>query len=488
MDSYNQLLTALNYSLTPNQIFIDQSHSILNELSRLNGYCVTLTKILADLDQSENIRQAAAIQLRCFCETNWASSSYEEEKIIIIQEHDKSQIRSILPNLLADKSSKIRTAISSIIGIIANEDYPDLWPNILEVLFNLISSSNIDAVKGGVRALLLIVDDVEIAALPNIFPYLSLALLKLTINPVSIRVQMRAITIYYRLVRNYFEHFDSLEDLQKSQCVNLVIPSLHEWLGVLVAVMKSNESFDLGVGFGSRTEAVKIYKLLIESPKSIRKIISKAFPELLNSIWNQLTTITNIYITKVINGHDALETLYDEDGETVGVDNFLQEVLDFYGAVCLSGSKDVRKLIHNDDFLIRLVNVIILIMQQPESKKESFYDDPNDYIANEEDFESFFDVRTACKALLARLINSYSNDAVKAISISAQALLIQSKLEFSEFSWKLKESSILAIGLVAKDLPDVLKALKKKAKKEVFSTFKFCFFCRKRLFKLLLSN
>lgn len=103
-------------------------------------------------------------------------------------------------------------------------------------------------------------------------------------------------------------------------------------------------------------------------------------------------------------------------------------------------------------------------------------DSVNEFISadvNEEDgmfllfsnMYSAWDVRSSAKFFLSILLSVYDDIAIKAISQAGQECLQRAA---QENNWKLKEASILAIGTVAKDLPDVLQYFKKPSKKSVF--------------------
>lgn len=53
-------------------------------------------------------------------------------------EQEKQQIRAALPAGLQDPDSKIRTAVGVVIATIANWDWPQAWPGLLEYIVNCI--------------------------------------------------------------------------------------------------------------------------------------------------------------------------------------------------------------------------------------------------------------------------------------------------------------------------------------------------------------
>ena len=65
--------------------------------------------------------------------------------------------------------------------------------------------------------------------------------------------------------------------------------------------------------------------------------------------------------------------------------------------------------------------------------------------------------------MIMRLIESFDNAAVEAISVAAASMLNQS--QSGTHAWKLRESAVLAVGLVASELPEVSKQMEKRAKR-----------------------
>lgn len=62
---------------------------------------------------------------------------------------------------MIDGSSKMRTIVSMICGVISRYDYPYRWPNVLETLVGFISSSDVTSIQGGIRALVLFADEID---------------------------------------------------------------------------------------------------------------------------------------------------------------------------------------------------------------------------------------------------------------------------------------------------------------------------------------
>ena len=470
---FDQLLTALALSLVPDQSSIDQAQCIISSLCTMEGYGPSLIHVLTTsppyVDPTyQSIRLAAAIQLRLYCQYHWAEEGREQFVEPAVTGKDRNIIKQALPNLLADTDSKIRTAVSTIVGVVAEVEYPEEWPDLIEKLAGMISSDNMFAVQGAVRALVLIADDIQSHQLPDAFAFLSPALLRVLNSNLPAKIVMRSVTIYRLCLRSFFEEYKrcaSSKEGNSDKMIDMMLVSLQDWIPCIIAILADLNVASLGIGFGLRTEAVKLVKILLASPKAIRKVIAQAFPDLVGNIWKLMFFVTGAYVSEVINGDYTQEKLYDDDGDIVGIDKCLEEMLSCFSAIAISKDSKIKNMLSSAEKLNQFVGVAIALMQISEVKIEEWMNYPNEFLGLEDDFEFSFDVRTACKTFLRDLVSAYGNDAVNAISISARAILINGNT--GTFAWKLKEAAILAIGVVADDLPGLLEHLQKRAKKLV---------------------
>jgi hypothetical protein len=76
------------------------------------GYGVVLSIILGRRDIDEHTRQAAGVHLKRYCARHWPADAEEDEEFVAptASEADRAQIRHLLPQILVDPSSKLRTA------------------------------------------------------------------------------------------------------------------------------------------------------------------------------------------------------------------------------------------------------------------------------------------------------------------------------------------------------------------------------------------
>jgi len=177
MAQLQPVLLCLQQTQSPDPQGIKQAEQQLKALAQQAGYGCVLAQIALASPQevSAHIRQLAAVLLKQYVKQHWIAGERGFEppgsarlKILLIIHHkpqrparwgsravefvqitvqlcvfaetsreDKAQIRNALPAGLRDPDSKIRTAIAMAIAAIANWDWPQDWPGLLE---NIVGS------------------------------------------------------------------------------------------------------------------------------------------------------------------------------------------------------------------------------------------------------------------------------------------------------------------------------------------------------------
>jgi hypothetical protein len=111
-----------------------------------------LVKILLDVTYSIGIRQLAGVLFKQHVELHWNQNS-EKFKAPEIDNAYKLKIKHLLPYGLADVTSKIRTSVAYVIAAIAYWDWPELWPDLLDILIGSLGTQDLNAIDGAIKAL-----------------------------------------------------------------------------------------------------------------------------------------------------------------------------------------------------------------------------------------------------------------------------------------------------------------------------------------------
>ncbi len=109
----------------------------LTEQSRAEGFGLVLCKIIAAGPQQveDGVRQLAAVVLKKYIKERWDKDAKHYQPPTV-RDEEKALVRQALlqGGCLADASSKVRTAVGMAIAAIANFDWSQAWPELLECL------------------------------------------------------------------------------------------------------------------------------------------------------------------------------------------------------------------------------------------------------------------------------------------------------------------------------------------------------------------
>ena len=142
-------------------------------------------------------------------------------------------------------------------------------------------------------------------------------------------------------------------------------------------------------------EAIKTINTLVkDSPKAL----SKYLPQLMKQTWDLLSAVIPHFVTRIVNADDAESfSALDDEGETIGVESFLVQCLDMFGNIAQSTNSTVRSLLESPAVLTELVSMALSLMQLAVAQCLTWEDDPNEFVAAEDDCENSYTVRSSGK-------------------------------------------------------------------------------------------
>lgn len=157
-----------------------------------------------------SIRQMSGVLFKQFIETHWSQNS-EKFKEPEIDAEIKSQIRKVLPLGLKDQNSKIRGSVAYVVATIASWDWPELWPELFDILirgldgsFDDMNVSQVDmnAVHGSIETLAELVPEVTDLQMPQVAPAVLPQIYKIFTDPqnYSLYIRKKAIEIFTSIV------------------------------------------------------------------------------------------------------------------------------------------------------------------------------------------------------------------------------------------------------------------------------------------------
>lgn len=109
------------------------AETAIKQASNQVGFGPALVKIVLRFDVPYGLRQLGAVILKKYVKEHWQ----EGEKGFVgplVAASDKEEIKRLLPEGLADGQGKIRTAVGMAIAAIARTDWPQDWPQLMDIL------------------------------------------------------------------------------------------------------------------------------------------------------------------------------------------------------------------------------------------------------------------------------------------------------------------------------------------------------------------
>ncbi|CAH8571771.1 unnamed protein product [Heterobilharzia americana] len=159
----------------------------LTALEVLEVYPVKLMNIFFDEQLCIELRQLAGITLKNYIASHWSESSCLSFKSPQTSDEVKPFIRSTILQLLSTPHRLLRTTAAHIITLIAQHDWPEMWPNLFNQMIELIQQSSLNTdsevnkntAHGVLRVLSEISSDLSDLDLPIIGPYIMPELLRI---------------------------------------------------------------------------------------------------------------------------------------------------------------------------------------------------------------------------------------------------------------------------------------------------------------------
>ncbi|ELR21483.1 Importin beta domain containing protein [Acanthamoeba castellanii str. Neff] len=446
------MFKCLSALLLPDQSIRQAAEQQLNELSSQSGFGVTLARLSLSSGCPLPIRQLAGVVLKGYINAHWDSA---DVKFVEPQTtpQDKAAIRAILPQGLADPESKIRTASAMAIASIAHWDWPGEWPNLIEELSNVPTFTHVPRVKcldmnnaqlmdGAIKCLEMFAsgDNLSDEHLPRLIPLLFPHLLRIFSSDYPERIRARAGSIFYSCL----EWLSVIKSVH-AESTEAFRPFLPQWTAhfaeILAAPLTSPDA-----DYGLKIVVLQILTILVmRFPKQLGPFLNGIVPQ----VWNSLVSALAIYEEFVVEG-DGIEAAQDEEGEMRGLEMLIMLLLDF--VQCLLSKKAFAQVFATS--LPSLCALLISYMQITQNQLETWTDDPNEYVADEDD-EIRFNARASCTHLLREIAQQFGQAATQAIALGVGKRLQESVKQQQSGNrswWKLREASVLAVGSTAEVL------------------------------------
>lgn len=112
----------------------------VSSLSAQPGFVVSLVEVLLEPQAEAAARQLAAVVLKNFLRTHWCEAAVTFTPPLV-SDHEKAAVRAALPRGLSDRVPRIRTAVGVAVATIAQWDWPDEWPSLMDELLRPLEAA-----------------------------------------------------------------------------------------------------------------------------------------------------------------------------------------------------------------------------------------------------------------------------------------------------------------------------------------------------------
>jgi len=409
------LVNCLNATLDANLQIRQAAEEALKQASLQAGYGVALTKATLNKEVPLGLRQLAAVLLKQYVKQHWQ----KDDKNFISPEvslEDKAAIKELLPPALEDPHGKIRTAVGMAIASIANWDWPEEWPGLMDYLIRLINDrTDVNKVHGALRCLALFAGDLDDVQLPPLVPVLFPALYAIVTSPEAYESSLRRRALI--ILHSCISTLGVMSGAYQQQTKELMTPMLKAWMEqfalILTPVVPSEDADDWGL----RMEALKVLMRIVEN---FPKLAAAEFPAVLGPLWQTFVSGLKVYERASVQGmEESFAGMADSDGTDQSLESFAIQLFEFLLTAVSSPrfSKIVQKSVGE------LVYYTVGYMQMTEEQVQTWSTDSNQYVADEDDVT--YSCRVSGILLLEELVAVFDMDGLRLIVEAVQQRLAE---------------------------------------------------------------
>uniref|UniRef100_A0A8C2T3W4 Lysine demethylase 5B n=1 Tax=Coturnix japonica TaxID=93934 RepID=A0A8C2T3W4_COTJA len=442
------LVETLTGILCPVQAVRAAAEEQVKVLEVTEEFGVHLAELTVDPQGALAIRQLASVILKQYVETHWCSQS-EKFRPPETTERAKVAIRELLPNGLRESISKVRSSVAYAVSAIAHWDWPEAWPELFNLLMEMLVSGDVNVVHGAMRVLTEFTREVTDTQMPHVAPVILPEMYKIfTMAEVyGIRTRSRAVEIFTTCAHMIC----NMEELEKGAAKVLIFPVVQQFTEAFVQALQMPDGPTSDSGF--KMEVLKAVTALV---KNYPKHMVSSMQQILPIVWNTLTESAALYPLTEVNYTEEVEDPVDSDGEVLGFENLVFSIFEF-----------VHALLENNKFkstvkkaLPELIYYILLYMQITEEQIKVWTANPQQFVEDEDDDTFSYTVRIAAQDLLLAVAADFQNESASALAAAATRHLQeaeQAKNSGAEHWWKIHEACMLALGSVKSIITDSVK-------------------------------
>ncbi|OCH92992.1 ARM repeat-containing protein [Obba rivulosa] len=441
----SEIAQCLSATLSPDNNTRITAELKLNELFKSPQSSVGLAQLLLAQDADLALRQISlSINLRKYVTEHW-SPYFTQFKGNAPPPELKTQVRQAVFQGLSDPNRKIRSLCAHTLSSIANSDWPDEYPDLLNQLMGLLASGSPDSVYGAMQVFTEFIktDLTEDQILPILRQ-----LLPVLLNIVGAAQQYaalsraRAIAVFRQCVETLYMVKEQHPQATK-EASGQVLPVWLDAFKVLLNIdprqdIENTQSWD-GVAI-----RIQIYKTLDVIQSSFPKNLAPYLHDFLTASLNHLNALYPAFVHYYLLSEDSAPG--SSEDEPIDLAQLACPIFDFVSRASRNGR---GKEWFQQDNLNALVSNIFSWSQMTSSDEDEWARDANAFVVQETDEALSYSVRMAGFDLLACLLDRH-RDSVVATSNSVTMQVIANSEQARSAGkgdwWKGLEAALAALG------------------------------------------
>ncbi|KAF2034948.1 ARM repeat-containing protein [Setomelanomma holmii] len=417
-----------------------------------------------------NIRQAALLSLKQLVLAGWSNSFEEFKGQILVTDENKLLIRQQMLQLATQDQldRKLKSAAGLVVSKIANADYPDQWPDLLDNLIQLIPNATDGQLHGALKVLSELVDD---CFNEQTFFRVAEDLIRVMYD-VAVSEQRKPVlrALACSVFRGTFDILEMILEDNKAVVKGFADGVLKQWIPFFINILKTRlpepPSFQDDEADSSGAETYKglvalklqVVKILMRIRSVFPAILSPQSLVLFQATWEELSLLQPAYSLMYIQ-EERQSRLEDADGLPYTLDFLVLEELDFMQA-CLR-APPVRAQLEQElatqspeTSWVTEVMKLAVAYAQITTEEEGLWDiDVNIFLSEETSVTANYTPRTACGDLVIKLGEWLTEPTINGLLTHTRALYS------SADDWKAKEAALYVLNQLLSDFQDVDKQI-----------------------------
>ncbi|KAF9225273.1 ARM repeat-containing protein [Gyrodon lividus] len=430
----------------------------LSEVLQHQEAGLALSQLALTQNADVSLRQSASIILRKYVTERW-SPYFSGFKGNAPSVEIKAQIRQAVFQSLSAPDRKIRSLSAHTLSAIASCDWPDEYPELLNGLIGLISSSSPDSVHGSMQVLTEFIksdltEDQILPVLRQLLPVL-LAILN-DAQQHSPLTRARTVSVFRQCVTALYMVKEQHPQAVKEATENI----LPVWLDTFREILRHpvNDVFNQPNwdGLAVWTQVFKALDVINTAfPRGLKAYLEPFLDASLAHLQGIFPTYDNYYISATESAPGTSED------ETVELPHLICPMFDFLSNVVRGGkAKQWLDSQSNPQNLSHLVGTIFRYTQMTAEDEETWAANANAFVAQEDDETDAYGVRVAGFELLNTILGRSPAEVCATLQNNLQQIIASCQAARDPGVpswWKPLEAALAAVGSQAEDILECIE-------------------------------